>query len=63
LIEFIGVDNVVFGSNYGSPQDQATFDFLEGLGYNSADTLKMTGGNAMNLFHLEEPKTAPKGGK
>jgi aminocarboxymuconate-semialdehyde decarboxylase len=56
LIDFIGVDNVVFGSNYGSPQDQADFDFVEGLGYNSADTEKMTGGNAMKLFHLEAPK-------
>jgi hypothetical protein len=49
------VDNVVFGSNYGSPQDQATFDFLEGLGYNTNDTEKMTGGNALKLFHLERP--------
>jgi aminocarboxymuconate-semialdehyde decarboxylase len=59
LIEFIGVDHVVFGSNYGSPQDQATFDFLEGLGYNRSDTEKMTGGNALKLFHLDEPDRRP----
>jgi aminocarboxymuconate-semialdehyde decarboxylase len=58
LIDFIGVDNVVFGSNYGSPQDQATFDFLEGLGYSAADTEKMTAGNALRLFHLDKPATS-----
>jgi aminocarboxymuconate-semialdehyde decarboxylase len=60
LIDFAGTDNVIFGSNYGSPQDQATFDFIENLGYNTADTQKMTGGNALRLFHLDPPPTTTK---
>jgi aminocarboxymuconate-semialdehyde decarboxylase len=61
LIDFAGTDNVVFGSNYGSPQDQATFDFIEDLGYTTADTQKMTGGNALRLFHLDPPDTTSSG--
>jgi aminocarboxymuconate-semialdehyde decarboxylase len=53
LVEFMGADNLVFGSNYGSPQDQADFSFLDELGLDEESYQKIAGLNALKLFNLE----------
>jgi len=60
LIEFAGADHVVYGSNFGSPQDQADFGFVEDLGLpvDEVDLLRAT--TAIELFGLT-PARRPEG--
>jgi predicted TIM-barrel fold metal-dependent hydrolase len=53
LLEFAGADHLLFGSNYGSPQDQATFAYLDDIGLSDQDRAKIAGENATELFKLE----------
>ena len=52
LIETIGEDNVVWGSNFGSPQDNAGVEFLDNIGLTPEGRAKVAGENAVRLFKL-----------
>jgi aminocarboxymuconate-semialdehyde decarboxylase len=53
LVDSIGVDNLVFGSNFGSPQDSCDFGFLDELGLDAPSYEKIAGGNAAAMFNLK----------
>ena len=52
LVEFMGVDNVVVGSNLPGWDAVDGFKFTEELGLDRADEAKIMGGNATKLFKL-----------
>jgi aminocarboxymuconate-semialdehyde decarboxylase len=52
LVDFMGPDNLVFGSNYGSGQDKADFTFLDQLNLDKKSYNKIAGENAATLFKL-----------
>jgi predicted TIM-barrel fold metal-dependent hydrolase len=60
LVELIGADNIIFGSDYPHPEglaDPLSFvDQLEGL--DEADQAKIMGGNLARLIGVEEPAAA-----
>lgn len=55
LLDFAGADNVLYGSNYGSAQDQATWSYIDDLNLSETETKKVAGGNAAKLFKLPDP--------
>ena len=53
LVDIVGADNIVWGSNYGSTQDHAGLEFLDDIGLTDAEKAKIKGQNAVKLFHLD----------
>lgn len=51
MVDVIGADNLVYGSNYGSPQDKAGVEFLD-MGLPAEDREKIASGNAIRIFNL-----------
>ncbi len=52
LVEVIGVDNFLYGSNLGG-SDQIEFDLTERIGLNDEEREKIKSGNAIKLLKLE----------
>ena len=52
LVDSIGADNLMFGSNFGSPADSCGFDFLDDLNLDQDSYDKIAGQNAAALFKL-----------
>ena len=52
LVDVVGVDHVVWGSNFGSPQDKADPRFLDDIGLTDDERARILGGNAWELFKL-----------
>lgn len=51
MVDVIGADNLIYGSNYGSPQDKAGVEFLD-MGLPDAEREKIASGNAERIFKL-----------
>jgi len=58
VVEVVGVDNLVYGTNFGGAYDHG--DPTEGLGLSDADREKIRSGNAIKLLKLDvkEPAAA-----
>jgi aminocarboxymuconate-semialdehyde decarboxylase len=52
LVDFMGPDNVIVGSNFPGWDMNNGFNFIEELDLSRADKDKIMGGNAIKLFHL-----------
>ncbi len=50
LVEVVGADNIVYGSNFGGAYDNG--DLTEGIGLSEADRAKIRCGNAIRLLKL-----------
>lgn len=57
LVEVVGADNLVYGTNFGGAYDNG--DLTEGLGLSEADREKIRSGNAVRLLKLNMPAAIP----
>jgi len=53
-IEYYGLDNVMYGSDYPCWEPAEAIEIVEGLGLSAADAEKIFFGNAMRFFGLKE---------
>ena len=53
LVDVMGVDNVIVGSNFPGWDEGNGFEFVQELGLPADDAAKIMGGNAMRLFRLD----------
>ena len=56
VVEVVGIDNVVYGTNFGGAYDQG--DLTVGLGLSDADSEKIRSGNAIKLLKLDAREPA-----
>lgn len=54
LVDFMGVDNLLVGSNYMGWDAVNSFEFAEQLNLSEEDKAKITGGTAIKLFKLDQ---------
>ena len=60
LIEVIGADQIVYGSNFGG-SDAVRHDLTDGLRLSDADLQKIRYQNACKLLHLDPAKLGKVG--